>query len=81
MSTMTPKTFQFHKLADDLIIGAERIGAEIGATRRQTQHLIDRKALPGVFKFRGKWTARRSRLRKFFDELEAQRKSPGGEAA
>ncbi len=57
------------RLADDLIVDTARIGEEIGRTRRQAQHLIDKREIP-AFKLAGKWAARRSTLRKLFERLE-----------
>jgi len=56
-------------IADDLIVGAKLIGAEIGMSERQTYHLLETKVLPG-FKLGSKWAARRSRLKTYFDALD-----------
>jgi hypothetical protein len=56
-------------LADDLIVGAKSIGAELGMTERQAYHLLETKVLPG-FKLGSKWAARRSRIRSHFDDLD-----------
>ena len=61
--------FMNENLADDLIVGAERIGAELGMTKRQAQHAIERRQIP-AFRFCGKWTTRRSTLRAHFRRLE-----------
>ena len=68
------------RLADDLIIGTARIGDEIGRTRRQTQHLIDRREIP-AFKLAGKWATRRSTLHKLFERLEQAAQEPTGAGA
>jgi hypothetical protein len=56
-------------LGDDLIAGTERIGANLGLTRRQAQHAIETQQIP-AFMFCGKWATRRSTLRAHFEKLE-----------
>jgi hypothetical protein len=69
------------RLADDLIVGTENIGEEIGRTRRQAQHLIDTRQIP-AFKFSGKWATTRSMLCRLVDrKLEQAGQEPTGEAA
>jgi hypothetical protein len=68
------------RLADDLIVGTAQIGEEIGRTRRQAQHLIDRREIP-AFKLAGKWATRRSTLRKLFERLEQAAQDSTGTAA
>jgi hypothetical protein len=72
--------FMSERLADDLIVGTARIGEEIGRTRRQAQHLIDRREIP-AFKFAGKWAIRRSTLRKHFERLEQDAQESTGAPA
>jgi hypothetical protein len=57
------------KLADDMLVGAEAIGEEIGEPPRRTFVLLNTKAIPG-FKIRGKWYSRRSTLRAHYERLE-----------
>lgn len=49
------------KIADDLIVGARAIGAEIGASPRQVYRLAETGRIP-VFKFGGLIASRRSQL-------------------
>jgi len=56
-------------LSEDLIEGAEAIGAELGITTRRAFPLLERRAIP-AFKLAGRWFARRSTLRSHIEELE-----------
>ena len=55
---------------DDLLIGAEAIGAYLGRSESQAFHLCDTGAIP-AWKHAGRWHARKSTLDRFFAELEA----------
>ncbi|HEX3919183.1 MAG TPA: hypothetical protein VHW60_17740 [Caulobacteraceae bacterium] len=57
------------KLADDIIEGAEAIGAEIGVRPRRAFLLMEKGAIP-AFKLLGKWHVRRSTLRAYIEKLE-----------
>jgi hypothetical protein len=59
---------EVEKIADDLIVGAKSIAAEIGLTERQVYNLLETKALPG-FKFGSKWASKRSIIRAHIDSL------------
>jgi hypothetical protein len=56
-------------LAEDLIEGAEAIGAEFGFGPKRTFALLEAKEIP-AFKIAGRWFARRSTLRKHIERLE-----------
>jgi len=58
-------------LSDDLLDGAGEIAAFIGWPLRRVFYLLEKRLLPG-FKVGGRWTARKSRLQRHFDELEAK---------
>jgi hypothetical protein len=49
----------------DVIWGAQKIGEEIGLSRRQTQHLLDTGQLQAT-KVGWRWATTRSRLRERF---------------
>jgi len=57
------------RLSEDLIEGAEAIGAELGVPTRRAFVLMERRAIP-AFKMLGKWYARRSVLRAHIEKLE-----------
>ena len=57
-------------LAEDLIEGADKIGAELGLNRKRTFALLEGESLP-AFKMGGRWFARRSTLRKHIERLES----------
>jgi hypothetical protein len=60
------------KLADDLLRGAPAIADEIGESLRQTYDLLEKGRLPG-FKVGGRvWHARKSTLRKHYEQLESE---------
>ena len=63
--------FMNDRLADDLIIGIEGIADELGCKPRQAQHLIHTRQIP-AFRLGGKLAARRSTLRRRFEQLEQQ---------
>jgi len=56
----------------DLVHGAPAIAKELNLTERQARWLLENDALP-AFKFLGKWSARRARLRQYIKELEQKR--------
>jgi len=56
-------------LADDLLKGAEEIGAFIGGKERRIYHMLETGTLPG-FKWGGIWHARKSTIIKHVDKLE-----------
>lgn len=56
-------------LSDDLIEGAEAIGAEMGVGPRRAFQLLEKKAIP-AFKLAGRWFARKSTLRSHIEQLE-----------
>jgi hypothetical protein len=59
-------------LAEDLIEGADKIGAELGLNRKRTYDLLEGEELRGAaFKMGGRWFARRSTLRKHIERLES----------
>lgn len=62
-------------LADDLIEGAEAIGAELGVGQRRAFQLMEKGAIP-AFKLLGKWYARRSTLRAYIERLEREGTAP-----
>jgi hypothetical protein len=64
----------FGKLADDLMIGAKRIAAELGVSIRQAFHLLESGKIP-AFKIGARWAARRSTLKAFVDDLEGAGKT------
>lgn len=53
-------------LADDLLIGADAIAAELGIDVRQCFHWLQNKYIPAT-KTGGTWTATRSALRRHFE--------------
>jgi hypothetical protein len=57
-------------LSEDLLDGTEQIARFTGWPRRRVFYLLERKLIPG-FKVGTRWTARESRLRRYFEELEA----------
>ena len=57
-------------LCDDLLDGAEEIAQFTGWPRRRVFYLLERKLIPG-FKVGNRWTARKSSLRRYFQELES----------
>ena len=57
-------------LAEDLIFGAERIGAELGVDGRQAFTLITRKIIP-AFKIGGRWAGRRSAIHQRIAEIDS----------
>jgi hypothetical protein len=57
-------------LSDDLLDGANEIAEFIGCSSRRAFYLLEKKLIPG-FKLGHRWTARKSRLRRHFEELEA----------
>ncbi len=56
-------------LGEDLIVGAGRIGEEIGASKRRAYHLLETGALP-AFKLGGIWHLRRSTMLNYVAALE-----------
>ncbi len=62
MTTETP-------LCDDLLTGARAIGRHIGEDSRRTYYLLEHGLIPG-FKLGSLWYARKSSLRRRFEELE-----------
>ncbi len=56
-------------LADDLIEGAEAIGAEYGFTSKRAHQLMEQRAIP-AFKISGRWFARRSTIRADIERRE-----------
>lgn len=56
-------------LNEDLIEGAELIGAEYGFTAKRAFALLDAGEIPG-FKVGGRWFARRSTIRKDIERRE-----------
>jgi hypothetical protein len=56
-------------LAEDLIEGAEAIGAEYGFGPKRAFGLMEAKEIP-AFKIAGRWFARRSTIRKHIERLE-----------
>ena len=60
-------------LADDLIVGAEAIGDELGPkyTKRRTYHVLESGQIP-AFQIGSVWHARRSTLRAFFEQRERE---------
>jgi hypothetical protein len=61
-------------LAGDLMAGVPAIAGFLGKTPRQIYHLLESKKLP-AFKMGGQkegiWHARKSTLRRYFEQLEA----------
>ncbi len=57
------------KIGDDLITGAPAIAAELGWSDSKTYHSLQDGKIP-CFKLGTTWYARRSSLRRHFDELE-----------
>jgi hypothetical protein len=55
---------------DDLLTGAEEIGAFIDRTPSQANYLCVTGAIP-AWKIAGRWQSRKSTLTKFYAELEA----------
>jgi hypothetical protein len=66
----TDKLTNSEPLCDDLLDGADEIARFTGWPRRRVFYLLERKLIPG-FKVGNRWTARKSRLRRYFEELEA----------
>ena len=56
-------------LAEDLIEGAEAIGAEFGFTPKRAFALMEAREIP-AFKISGRWFARRSTIRRHIEQLE-----------
>ena len=59
-------------LASDLLKGAQAIGNFIGEARTQTYYMLEKGEIPGAFKLNGKWRLRKSRWRRYIEELEAE---------
>jgi hypothetical protein len=59
-------------LADDLLRGAEAIGAFIGLKPRQAFHGLQAGSIPAV-KEGGTWVSTKSRLRKHYNESRYER--------
>ena len=55
-------------LSEDLLDGAERIGAYGGWSPRRTFYLLEKGLIP-AFKIGNRWTARKSRLRQHIEAL------------
>lgn len=64
------KSIKNESLSEDLLDGAEEIARFLGWPRRRVFYLLEKKLIPG-FKVGNRWTARKSRLQRHFDELEA----------
>jgi hypothetical protein len=58
-------------LSADIILGADAIAAEMGISARSVYHLAKIKRIP-VFSLGAKLAARKSTLRKFIEDQEAQ---------
>jgi hypothetical protein len=58
-------------LGSDIITGADAIAAEMGISARSVYHLAKTKRIP-VFTLGTKLAARKSTLRKFIEDQEAQ---------
>jgi hypothetical protein len=58
------------RLCDDLLDGAEEIAQFTGWPIRRVYYLLGRKLIP-AFKVGERWTARKSRLKRHIEELEA----------
>jgi hypothetical protein len=56
-------------LADDLVEGAKKIGAEYGWDERRTREMLAQKAIP-AFKMGGRWFSRRSTIRADIERRE-----------
>ena len=60
---------QDEPLSADLLDGADEIAAFTGWPRRRVFYLLEKKLIPG-FKVGNRWTARKSRLKRYIEELE-----------
>ena len=57
------------RIGDDLICGASAIAEELGEPIRRIYYLLQHRKIPS-FHLGGRWYARRSALREFFERLE-----------
>ena len=57
-------------IAEDLLDGAEEIAQFTGWELRRVYYLLEKKLIP-AFKVGNRWTARKSRLKRYIEELEA----------
>jgi hypothetical protein len=57
-------------LADDLLESIAEIAAFTGWSERRCYHLAEKRLIP-LFKIGGRWTGRKSTLRRHLDRLEA----------
>lgn len=58
-------------IADDMLVGARPIGQFMGITERQVFHLADTNRIP-VFRLGSRIAARKSTLRAWIEQQEAQ---------
>jgi hypothetical protein len=63
-------SFDQYEPADDTLESVAKIAPWIGKTERQTFYMLESGQLPG-YKLGGKWHMRKSRYRRFIEELEA----------
>ena len=62
------------RIGDDLICGASAIAEELGEPTRRIYYLLQNRKIP-CFHLGGRWYARRSALRDFFERLEMDNQS------
>jgi hypothetical protein len=68
MSQLEQARQQAERLADDLLIGAPAIAAELGCSKRQVYYFVEMKKLP-IGKFGKNLIASRAKLRRAADAL------------
>ena len=59
-------------LASDLLEGSAAIAGFTGKTKRQVDHMLETRQLPGAFKLGGRWHMRKSTYLRHIERLEAE---------